>query len=221
MKTVAAVHTGVIMVDLLKPLFAELLPGVRVINIVDDSIVAEAGRAGKITPGITKRLISYYFAGIDAGADVVFNTCSSVGEVADLGRQMLPVPLVKIDELMAIKAVERASNIGVIATLPTTLGPTARLVKTQAARLEKSVSVVEGLAEGAFQALIAGDPVKHDHTILETARRLAGDVDLFVLAQASMARMESALSDATGKPVLSSPRLGILAVKAILEGMNA
>ncbi|GAK53796.1 Asp/Glu/hydantoin racemase [Candidatus Moduliflexus flocculans] len=209
------------MVDLLKPLFAELLPGVRVINIVDDSIVAEAGRAGKITSAITKRLISYYFAGIDAGADVVFNTCSSVGEVADLGRQMLPVPLVKIDEPMAIKAVESASNIGVIATLPTTLGPTVRLVKTQAARLEKSVSVIEGLAEGAFQALIAGDPATHDQMILDTARRLAGDVDLFVLAQASMARMEAAFSEATGKPVLSSPRLGTLAVKAILEGINA
>lgn len=220
MKTVAAVHTGAIMIELLKPLFAELLPGVRVINIVDDSIVAEAGRAGKITPGITKRLISYYFAGIDAGADVIFNTCSSVGEVADLGRQMLPVPLVKIDEPMAIKAVESASKIGVIATLPTTLGPTVRLVRTQAARLEKSVSVIEGLAEGAFQALVAGDPAKHDQTILETARRLAGDVDLFVLAQASMARMEAALSEATGKPVLSSPRLGTLAVKAILEDIN-
>jgi hypothetical protein len=32
-----------------------------------------------------------------------------------------------------------------------------------------------------------------------------------------MARMEKALAEATGKPVLSSPRLGVEQVKAVLE----
>jgi glutamate racemase len=221
MKTVAAVHTGVLMVDLMKTLFAELLPDVRLINIVDDSIIPEAVQAGKVTPAIAKRLIGYYFAGIDAGADVVFNTCSSVGEVADLGRQLVNVPLVKIDEPMAIKAVESTDKIGVLATLPSTLGPTVRLVKTQAIRLGKRINVVEGLADGAFQSLIAGDTAKHDQTIVATASRIAAQVEIFVLAQASMARMEAALTEKTGKPVLSSPRLGVLAVKAKLEEMEA
>lgn len=217
MQTVAAVHTGVIMVDLMKKLFVELLPEVRVINIVDDSIIAEARTAGKVTPGIVRRMLAYYVAGVDAGADVVLNTCSSVGEVADLGKQMLNVPLIKIDDPMTRKAVESAERIGVLATLPTTLGPTVRLVNTQAGRLGKTVNVVEGLADGAFQALVAGDAAQHDQMIVETARRIAGAVDLVVLAQASMARMETTLADVLGKPVLSSPRLGVLAVKAALE----
>jgi aspartate/glutamate racemase len=221
MKTVAAIHTGVLMVDLTKTLFAELLPDVRLLNIVDDSIIPEAVQAGKVTPAIAKRLIGYYFAGIDAGADVVFNTCSSVGEVADLGRQLVNVPLVKIDEPMTIKAVESTDKIGVLATLPSTLGPTVRLVKTQAKRLGKTINVVEGLADGAFQSLIAGDPAKHDQMILETASRIAKQVEIFVLAQASMARMEAVLTEKTGKLVLSSPRLGVLAVKATLEEMEA
>lgn len=221
MKTVAAIHTGVLMVDLTKTLFAELLPDVRLLNIVDDSIIPEAVQAGKVTPAIAKRLIGYYFAGIDAGADVVFNTCSSVGEVADLGRQLVNVPLVKIDEPMAIKAVESTDKIGVLATLPSTLGPTVRLVKTQAKRLGKTINVVEGLADGAFQSLIAGDPAKHDQMIVETASRIAAQVEIFVLAQASMARMEAVLTEKTEKPVLSSPRLGVLAVKATLEEMEA
>jgi aspartate/glutamate racemase len=220
MKTVAAVHTGVLMVDLVKTLFTELLPDVRLLNIVDDSVVPEAVQAGKVTPAIAKRLIGYYFAGIDAGADIVFNTCSSVGEVADLGRQLVNVPLVKIDEPMAIKAVERTDKIGVLATLPSTLGPTVRLVKTQAKCLGKTINVVEGLADGAFQSLIAGDPAKHDQIIVETASRIAAQVEIFVLAQASMARMEAVLTEKTGKPVLSSPRLGVLAVKATLEEME-
>lgn len=219
MKTVAAVHTGVFMVDLIKGLFAEILPGTKLINIVDDSIVAEAVKAGRVTPAIARRLISYYQAGVDAGADLIFNTCSSVGEVSELGAQQLQVPMFRIDVPMAIRAVESANSIGVLATLPTTLGPTVRLVKAQSTRLEKPVKILEGLAEGAFDKFMAGDSAGHDQMILNTVLRIADHVDIFILAQASMSRMESTLSEKTGKPVLSSPRLGVLALKEKLAGM--
>jgi len=219
MKTVAAVHTGVFMVDLIKGLFAEILPGTKLINIVDDSIVAEALKAGRVTPAIARRLISYYQAGVDAGADLIFNTCSSVGEVSELGAQQLQVPMFRIDVPMAIRAVESANSIGVLATLPTTLGPTVRLVKAQSTRLEKPVTILEGLADGAFDKFLVGDSAGHDQMILDTALRIAEHVDIFILAQASMSRMESTLSEKTGKPVLSSPRLGVLALKEKLAGM--
>ncbi len=214
MKTVAAVHTGVFMVDLIKQLCAEILPDdVRVISVVDDGIIAEAVAAGGVTPAITKRLINYYHAGVDAGADIIFNTCSSVGEVADLGAKQLSVPLFKIDVPMATKAVEMAETVSVLATLPTTLGPTVRLVKSRAVELGKQVEVLEGLAEGAFDKFLAGDTDTHDQMILDTAVKLADKSDVFVLAQASMSRMEGALAEKTGKPVLSSPRLGVMGLK--------
>lgn len=219
MKTVAAVHTGVFMVDLIKGLFAEILPGTKLINIVDDSIVAEALKAGQVTPAIARRLISYYQAGVDAGADLIFNTCSSVGEVSELGAQQLRVPMFRIDVPMATKAVESAKSIGVLATLPTTLGPTVRLVKAQSIRLEKPVRILEGLAEGAFDKFLAGDSAGHDQMILDTAVRIADQVEIFILAQASMSRMEGTLLEKTGKPVFSSPRLGVLGLKEKLAEM--
>ena len=39
---------------------------------------------------------------------------------------------------------------------------------------------------------------------------------MFVLAQGSMARMEQRLSELTGKPVLSSPVLGVKGLKKFL-----
>lgn len=214
MTIVAAVHTGVFMVDLIKDLCAEILPDdVRVISVVDDGIIAEAVAAGGVTPAITKRLISYYQAGVDAGADIVFNTCSSVGEVADLGAKQLNVPLFKIDIPMATKAVGMGDTVGVLATLPTTLGPTVRLVKNRSDELKKHVEVLEGLAEGAFDRFLAGDTNTHDQMIIDTAMKLADMVDVFVLAQASMSRMESLLAEKTGKPILSSPRLGVMGLK--------
>jgi hypothetical protein len=221
MTTVAAVHTGVFMVDLIKNLCAEILPDdVKVISIVDDGIIAEAVKAGGVTPAITKRLISYYHAGVDAGADIVFNTCSSVGEVADLGAKQLKVPLFKIDVPMATQAVEMANTVCVLATLPTTLGPTVRLVKSRSVELGKPVGVLEGLAEGAFDKFLAGDTTGHDQMILDTAMALADKADVFVLAQASMSRMEATLAEKTGKPVLASPRLGVLGLKEAIEKLS-
>ena len=95
-----------------------------------------------------------------------------------------------------------------------------RLVQSQAELLGRHVSVVEGLAEGAYQALVNGKPEEHDQRILDAARRLAQDVDAIVLAQGSMARMEKKLAEATGKPVLSSIKRGVKAVKSVLEKSN-
>ncbi len=150
---------------------------------------------------------------------MIFNTCSSVGDVALKAKDLLNIPLVKIDDSMAEAAVNESSSIGVLATLPTTLSPTVRLIQHFAQKLSKEVEISEGLAEGAFQAVIAGDKEKHDQLILDAAEKLAGQVDLFVLAQGSMARMENQIAEATGKKVLSSPERGVLNVKEVLASL--
>lgn len=167
--------------------------------------------------GDAARLFAYYQAGFDAGADAVLNTSSSVGEVVDLARPLFDLPILKIDRPMAEMAVRTAKSIGVLATLPTTLAPTVRLIRSEAEKAGKEVQIVEGLAAGAFEALMAGHAERHDILLRETAQRTAEKVDLIVLAQGSMAHMERPLADLTGRTVLSSPRLGVLAVKKLLE----
>ena len=50
MKTVYAIHTGFALVEPLKPLFSEILPGVRIVSVVDDSLLADVREAGRLTP---------------------------------------------------------------------------------------------------------------------------------------------------------------------------
>lgn len=220
MKTVAAIHTAAPMVEPTKQLFAEHLPEVRLFNIADDSLIQDVIRDERVTPQTARRLTGYYFAAVDAGADVIFNTCSSVGEIADRAVPLIPVPMVKIDDAMTAQAVQRATRIGVLATLPTTLGPTLRLLQRKADEIGKPLTLTEGLAVGAFAAVMAGDGARHDALILETAQRVADQVDLLILAQGSMARMEQVLQSQTGKPVLASPVLGVLDVKQALARMS-
>ncbi|MFC4600527.1 aspartate/glutamate racemase family protein [Cohnella hongkongensis] len=219
-KTVAAIYTGQGLAEPLKKVFGELLPDCRLVNIIDDSLIHDVVRAGGVTPQVAGRLLGYYRSAAELGADVILNTCSSVGEAADRARSFVNAPIVKIDEGMAQEAVGLYGRIGVIATLPTTLAPTMALLRSQAEAAGKAVSLTEGLAAGAYDALVDGRPEEHDRRIAETAAELASSVDAIVLAQGSMARMEASLREITGKPVLSSPRLGVLAVKRLLESLD-
>ena len=217
MKKVTAVHTAMALVTPLTEIFKTYMPEVKLNHIADDSLIQEVIANNGVTPAVRRRLLSYYNAAADAGADMVFNTCSSVGDIADLGKDIAPIPVFRIDYPMAAKAVAEASRIGVISTLSTTLDPTRRLLERAAKEQGREVTLVDGLAQGAFQAGQSGDSQTHDRLIAEAAGRIAAEVDLFVLAQGSMARMEQRLADITGKPVLSSPVLGVKGLREFLQ----
>ncbi|MBQ2393247.1 MAG: hypothetical protein II303_03605 [Alistipes sp.] len=214
---IVAVHTAMALVEPLNKLFKELLPEVKLNHIADDSLIQEVIANNAVTPAVRRRLLSYYTAAADAGADVVFNCCSSVGGVADVGDTVAPVKVFRIDGPMAEKAVREGKRIGVIATLPTTLGPTVELLQNKAREAGREIEIVDGLADGAFAAGQSGDKATHDRLIEEVAKRIADKVDVIVVAQGTMAAMEEKLIEMTGKVVLSSPRLGVLGVKEWLK----
>lgn len=212
MKTVYAIHTGFALVEPLKPLFAERLPEVRLVNVVDDSLLADVRAAGQLTVAVTRRLVGYGLQAAASGADAILNCCSSVGEAADLLAQLVEIPVVKIDDRMAQVAIETGSRVGVVATLPTTLHPTERLLRRKAAEAGREIEVRPYLAEGAFDALREGDEARHDAMVLGQIESAAARNDVVVLAQGSMARLESQLPADIPAVVLSSPRLGIEAL---------
>jgi Asp/Glu/hydantoin racemase len=123
------------------------------------------------------------------------------------------VPLVRIDEAMADEAVRIGSRIGVVATLASTLEPTAQLIE----RKGDGITVTAHLCEGAFEALSAGDRDRHDELVREGLRAVLAGNDVVVLAQASMARVVDTLAeDERSVPILSSPRLAMERVAALL-----
>jgi Asp/Glu/hydantoin racemase len=134
-------------------------------------------------------------------------------------RQLFDFPVLRIDEAMAERAIHTGSRVGVIATLSTTLDPTVNLIRDTAARLGRPVEVASHLCEGAFQAVISGDTATHDRAVTEGLKKLAGEVDVIVLAQASMARVVDQLpAGELPVPVLSSPRLAMERARDVLAG---
>ncbi|HTK10673.1 MAG TPA: aspartate/glutamate racemase family protein [Ktedonobacteraceae bacterium] len=215
-KTVAIIHTSFVFVNVepvIKQMFTEILPDVRIINIVDDTLLSDVVEAGEITPGVVQRMTNHVQSAEQANADLIFSACSSLGPALDIAKETAHVPVVKVDEAMAEKAVELGPRIGILATVPTTLAPTEQLILDTARRMNVQVTTTKSLAEGAFALLMGGQREQHNQRVLAQAQKLAQSVDVIVLAQASMAYLAASVEEQIGKPVLSSPRLGVERVR--------
>lgn len=216
--TVAFVHTVLGLPPTFGALAEELIPGTAVFHIVDESLLGVTRTTGALTPATKRRVLGYVTSAAEAGADLVVVTCSSIGPAVDASEGFAPVPVLRIDEPMADEAVRIGSRIGVLATLSTTLVPTVELVERRAAVAGRPVEVTAQLCDGAFDALAAGDRDRHDELVRAGLRALVEQVDVVVLAQASMARVADTLPEEERRvPILSSPRLGMQRVAELVQ----
>lgn len=209
-RTLALIHTSATLVPVFAQLCKARLPHVDTFNIVDDSLVRAIGARGGLMPDIARRVAAYIASAEAGGADHVLVTCSSIGPAVEAAAPFAAVPVLRVDQPMADLAVRTGRRIGVIATLPTTLNPTTDLVRRRAQLAGRDIELVARLCAGAFDALMAGDGAKHDAIVAAALRELVAEVDVIVLAQASMARVVDTLApDERKVPILASPGLAI------------
>ena len=217
MKSIAIVQTSAVSSAELKSLCAEIIPDVKVYQIIDDSLIPEVNANGAPTTAVKRRMFNYYCQAQSLGVDLILNQCSSVGEVADAIKPFMDVPVVKIDEAMARKAVSMGKKIAMIATVASTVGPSSRLIERMAAEAGKEIELDIHLVKDAMMILIEkGDVETHNKMVLGEVEKAAEDNDVIVLAQGSMTVLVPLLGHIK-KPVLTSPRLGIEYVKEVLN----
>ena len=216
-RQLALIHTVTALVPVFADLTQTLLPGWETFNIVDESLLRNTIRAGALSPLTSRRLAGYVWSAVDAGAEAVLVTCSSLGPAVDATVPLCPVKLFRVDEAMADAALTAGGRIGVLATLTTTLQPTLDLIARRAQLQRKKVALSHAVCAGAFAHLQRGERDRHDAAIVEAFQRMAPSVDVVVLAQASMARVVDAMTPGSvAVPVLSSPRLAVERLQQVL-----
>jgi Asp/Glu/hydantoin racemase len=194
-----------------------MLPDAKVFNLVDDSLIKDVIAQGELRPQVARRVAQHVAAAEDAGADFILATCSSIGPAVETAATLAAVPVLRVDQPMADRAVNTARRIGVIATLPTTLAPTADLIRRRAVSGGKQIELTTLLCDGAFEALMSGDAAAHDAVVTAALEAFAKEVEVIVLAQASMARVvESLPQDERRIPILTSPPIAIEYLATVL-----
>ncbi len=218
-KKLGLIHTSATLVPIFQALTDKYLADkdMKIFNISDDSLIKNTIERGKLTADTSRRVVDYVASAEEAGADFILVTCSSIGPAVETAATLVDVPVLRVDQPMADKAVQMGSKIGVVATLSTTLEPTSDLVRRRAIIAGKEIELTSRLCKGAFDALMSGNPELHDESVAAVLKELSQQVDVILLAQASMARVVNQLSDEDKKvPILTSPELAIQHLADIL-----
>jgi hypothetical protein len=212
-KSLAFLHTSPVHVATFNRLLSELDPSISARHIVEEDLLNAARAAGEITPALDQRIAAaIHEAGAPDGA-VVLCTCSTIGGSAEAAGERAGQAVLRVDRPMAERAVGLGSRILVAAALASTIAPTRALIVDAAGRAGKPIELTELLCTPAWALFERGDQAGYAQAIAEALRVGAGDAEVIVLAQASMAAAAPLCED-LGVPILSSPRLGLEAAIA-------
>jgi Asp/Glu/hydantoin racemase len=215
------IHTTAVTIEPLKALAAEIIQNCEVFNLLDDSILPQLIKNNGKLEDVEERWLKYAKVAENIGADCILCACSSVGELVYKARNIVKVPVLRIDEAMAEEAVEKWNVIGVAATLSTTMNPTMELLESKQREMNRKVDFKPLLIEEAYKLLVKGDRKGHNALLSVELEKLVKTVDVVLLAQASMAGIIAELPDEQKVKFLTSPRSGMERVNKIMKGFLA
>lgn len=217
-KKLGIIHATLLTTRSVQRYLDEIIPEVEVVHYVDDTLQNTnlACEPGTIPPGNYLKFVHAARSQQDYGVDLIVLVCSTFNRAVEFARPMITTPLLQIDRPMMDLAVQKGSRIGLLATLPTTVPASERLLHVAAADAGKTVRITTRLCSEAFAALKAGQTEKHNELLLAEIDRMSADVDAIVLAQLSMSALEPRLTS-TKVPVYNSGRTAFTHIRERLE----
>lgn len=181
------------------------MPDLRIDFITDSSLLTDVRANGSPSKEVCERMMMYALAAEKMGVDLILNTCSTVGDVADNISQLIKTPVVRIDEPMAKQAAKLGCKIALVSTLPTTIAPSRNIIIREGKKLKRDITVDDFVNLAAWEALQAGNTPEHNRILIENIRNLdkSRKYDAVVMAQVSMRALLPDLADIQ-TPVLCS-----------------
>ncbi len=217
---VAVLHTVQSTLKPISEVFGKVAPDAQVVNLLDDSLLRDTAAAGRVTPQVIQRICCYYACAQQLGAQAVLNACSSVREASELAATTVAIPVVNIDTAMARHAVNLGKRISLVATAPTTIEPSTRIIHRCAADRGKEVIVEPHLCVDASHLSAQGDYEGYMRALLEEIWNSLHSTDVVVLAQVSMATALDRVPVEYRPRVLVSPMLGVEELMTTLEASS-
>ena len=219
MATLVLVHTVQLLIEVFSNLCSRLVPTAELLHVVDEPLLKVIQNRGMIVESDIGHLRGHLAIAAELGARAVLVTCSTVSPAVDRARIGLAVPVYAIDEAMIQAAVQQGSIIGVIATAASTLDPTRQKLEAQARIENKPITVKSVLVKDALGLLMQGEADRHDILVKRAIEEIADDVEVVVLAQATIARVLDTIPAIKWKvPILASPHLALRQVGRLFDG---
>jgi len=176
-------------------------------HVVVPQLLADAIERGVTDPGVRKSL-ALQLRSFPDGVDEIVVTCSTLGGIAEELAPPDGPTVTRVDRPMAEAAIAAGHRIGVAYSTSATVVPTTALLWEVASTAGAAIDLDLIDCEAAWKLFIAGKREEYLAAVAATIRARAHDVDVVILAQASMASVAELLAD-LDIPVFSSPALAV------------
>jgi len=212
-KRIFLVHPTPLAVAPVDEAFKTLWREAQVLNLLDESLYADVGANGELTPALYARVANLFRHCEASGADGIVFSGSTFGPAVEEGRKGIKVPVLRIEEGMMDEAVARGGSILVVSTQKRAMPVVRATLDASAKRAGKTPTIKDIWVDGARDALNAGDSDKHDRLIASAA---AGDFDTVVLSMISMAPARAKMPPALAKKTLTSGECAVARMRKLL-----
>ena len=220
-ETVVLIHTVSPLIQLFDRLGNEILPGFRIIHILDEPLLVGIRQRGGLTSSDAARLWDHIKMVEGIRGQAVLITCTTISSLVDNLRSFTALPVVKIEEAMIDAAIQFGPHLGVLATNQNALDNVKQMLEARAAQTGRVIDCQGLFVPGAFDAFLNRDLETHNRLVLQAVDNLSVHVDGIVLAQASMAMvLEDTPAQEKRVPVFSSPRLALKQVRNLVGNLG-
>ena len=191
-------------------------PEAERMNLLDDSLSADLARSGRLDAAMTRRFLALADYCVDQGANAILFTCSAFGPCIDaVAARHAGLPVLKPNEAMIEEAealvAQRGGRIGLVASFAPTL-------LSMPPEFSPAHQPLCALAQGSMDALNAGDLDAHDEAAAAAAvGLLIQGCSVIALAQFSLARAATVVTQCTGLPVLTTVDSAVRKLRRLVE----
>ena len=214
---IALIHATRVAITPIEDAGKSLWPEAELVSILEEGLSLDRASNRVPLPEINARIVELARYAERLQPDGILYTCSAFGEGIMQAARSSDLPVHRPNEAMFDAALELGENIAMIYTFPPSLKGMEEEFKQAATEQNPNASIRSVYAEGAMEALRAGDASTHNSLVAEAAKNI-DDASAILLAQFSMAQAAPQIRTATHIPVLTSPEAAIQKMQACVLG---
>jgi len=218
-KRIALIHATRVAMDPVEAAAKKLWPEAELVSILEEALSMDSAAGTVPASELNTRIVDLARYAERLNPDGILYTCSAFGEGIEQAARTSRLPVLKPNEAMFDAAFGYGSNIAMIYTFPPSVKGMEKEFYEAAEQNNSAATIRSIYAEGARDALNAGDTRTHNQLIADATAGI--DADAILLAHFSMAIAAPDVRGATNIPVLSSPESAIEKMKNCVFGVKA
>src|SRR5262245_66254703 len=145
-KRIFLVHPTPLALPPVDEAFKALWREAQIVNLLDESLYADVGPNGELTPGLIARVANLFRHCEASGADGIVFSGSTFGPAVEEGRKGIKVPVLRIEEAMMDEAVARGGSILVVSHQTRAMPVVRATLEASAKRAGKALTIKIGRA---------------------------------------------------------------------------